>query len=189
MTCDAAERRDTPLARKARRAHRRTGPITVAEYVEACLHDPRARLLPSARRHRPRLRHRTRDQPDVRRADRTVVLRSSGSRWAAPTRSASSSSGPAAARMMRDMLSAARWCRISCAPCRFSLVETSAPLAAEQRSLLRDAPAPVAWCACARGTSRRVRQPSSMPTSSSMPCRPASIVRTRRRGRASRRAR
>ena len=40
MSCDPAERRRTPLAEKLAERIRRTGPITVAEYVEACLHDP-----------------------------------------------------------------------------------------------------------------------------------------------------
>ena len=40
MTYDPDERRDTPLARKLKERIRRDGPIFVAEYMRACLHDP-----------------------------------------------------------------------------------------------------------------------------------------------------
>ena len=37
---DPDERRDTPLALKLKERIRRDGPITVAEYMRACLSDP-----------------------------------------------------------------------------------------------------------------------------------------------------
>jgi len=40
MSYDAGERRDTRLALKLKDRIRRDGPITVAEYMQACLHDP-----------------------------------------------------------------------------------------------------------------------------------------------------
>jgi SAM-dependent MidA family methyltransferase len=40
MRSDPDERRDTPLARKLKERIRRDGPISVAEYMQACLHDP-----------------------------------------------------------------------------------------------------------------------------------------------------
>lgn len=40
MSYDPDERRDTPLARKLKERIRSTGPITVADYMQACLHDP-----------------------------------------------------------------------------------------------------------------------------------------------------
>jgi SAM-dependent MidA family methyltransferase len=40
MSCDPDERRDTPLARKLKERIRRDGPISVAEYMQACLQDP-----------------------------------------------------------------------------------------------------------------------------------------------------
>ncbi len=40
MSYDPDERRDTPLARKLKERILREGPITVAQYMQACLHDP-----------------------------------------------------------------------------------------------------------------------------------------------------
>lgn len=40
MTYDPEARRDTPLALKLKERIRREGPITVADYMQACLHDP-----------------------------------------------------------------------------------------------------------------------------------------------------
>ncbi len=40
MTYDPEARRDTPLARKLKQRIRREGPISVAEYMQVCLHDP-----------------------------------------------------------------------------------------------------------------------------------------------------
>ncbi len=40
MTYDPNARRDTPLALKLKKLIRRDGPITVHDYMQACLHDP-----------------------------------------------------------------------------------------------------------------------------------------------------
>src|SRR5262245_58977841 len=40
MTYDPDERRDTPLARKLKERIRRDGPISVVQYMQACLQDP-----------------------------------------------------------------------------------------------------------------------------------------------------
>lgn len=40
MSYDPDARRDTPLARKLKERIRREGPLSVAEYMDACLHDP-----------------------------------------------------------------------------------------------------------------------------------------------------
>ena len=53
--------------------------------------------------------------------------------------------GPGRGTMMRDMLHAARRTPDFLRAVQVVLVETSAPLAAEQRSRLGDAPAPIAW--------------------------------------------
>ena len=76
------------LADKIARRIRAEGPLSVAAYMAMALHDPEARLLrdPTAARRRRRFRHRARDQPGLRRADRVVVRRRLGSGSAGPTR-------------------------------------------------------------------------------------------------------
>ena len=122
-----------------------------------------------------RLHHRARDQPDVRRADRPVVRRRLAAAWAARRRCAWSSSGPAAARLMRDALRAARArAGISSTPRRVHLVEISrAPArgaAAGARRLRRHRSS----IGTRRSPMCRRGRRSSSPTSSSMPCRSAS---------------
>ena len=91
-------------------ASRCAGPMPVAQYMTLCLTHPRLRLLHDARsaRHRRRLHHRARDQPDVRRADRPVGAPRSGSRWARRRTCAWSSSDPGRGTMMLDALRAAQ---------------------------------------------------------------------------------
>jgi hypothetical protein len=49
------------------------GPIPVSTFMQLCLHDKGAGLLRDAPRHRERLHHRARDQPDLRGTDRPVA--------------------------------------------------------------------------------------------------------------------
>ena len=144
MICDPTERRDTPLARKLAARIARSGPITVADYVEACLRDPAHGYY----RVQAGIGRDFVTAPEISQMFGeliglwcSVVWRQMGS----PDPVRLVELGPGRGTMMRDMLSAARLAPDFLVAVHVHLVETSAPLAAQQRSLLRDAPVPVTW--------------------------------------------
>ena len=104
----AARRHERARRARSPRRIRATGPLSLADFMADALTHP---TLGYYRRGDPlgrggRFHHRAGDQPDVRRADRAVAGRWLGARWAAPSPSCWSSSGPGAARLMADALRA-----------------------------------------------------------------------------------
>jgi SAM-dependent MidA family methyltransferase len=144
MSCDPAERRRTPLAEKLAERIRRTGPITVAQFVEACLHDAEHGYY---RAHAGIGRDFV-TAPEISQMFGelvglwcSVVWRQMGS----PDPVHLIEVGPGRGTMMRDMLNAVRLVPDFVSALRIRLVETSGPLRTQQQSLLRDASVPVTW--------------------------------------------
>ena len=144
MSCGPAERRRTPLAEKLAERIRRTGPITVAEYVEACLHDPEHGYY----RAHAGIGHDFVTAPEISQMFGelvglwcSVVWRQMGS----PDPVRLIEAGPGRGTMMRDMLNAVRLVPDFLSALCIRLVETSGPLRTQQQSLPRDASVPVTW--------------------------------------------
>ena len=138
----AAPRRDTPLAVKLKARIARTGPITVAQYIEACLQDPQ---------HGYYQRHPAIGRDFVTAPEISQVFGELIGLWAAvvwqqmgqPRPVQLVELGPGHGTMMRDMLRAARIVPDFLSAMEVSLIETSASLAKRQSNLLRDAGVPV----------------------------------------------
>ena len=130
MTYDAAERRRTPLAEKLIERIGRTGPITVADYVEACLRDPEHGYYRASAGigcdfiTAPEISQMFGELIGLWCA---VIWRQMGS----PDPVRLIELGPGRGTMMRDMLSALRAVPDFLAAIRVSLVEVSGPLAGE----------------------------------------------------------
>jgi SAM-dependent MidA family methyltransferase len=141
---------DTPLGLKLRDRIRREGPISVAAYVQACLHDPEHGYY--------------RRQPAIGAAGDFVtapeisqVFGELIGLWCAvvwqqmgsPPRLDLVEFGPGRGTLMRDALRATRIVAGFHDALHVHLVESNAHLAANQRGMLSDAPAPLAWHATA----------------------------------------
>jgi SAM-dependent MidA family methyltransferase len=144
MSSDPAERRHTPLAEKLAERIGRTGPISVAEYVQACLHDPEHGYY----RARAGIARDFITAPEISQMFGeliglwcSVVWQQMGS----PSQLRLIELGPGRGTMMRDMLSAGRLVPDYLSALHIHLVETSGPLRIQQQSLLRDPPAPITW--------------------------------------------
>lgn len=156
MTCDHSERRPTPLARKLAERIKRSGLITVAEYVDACLHDPEHGYY----RTQAGIGRDFITAPEISQMFGELIGLWCAVAWTQmgkPDPIHLIELGPGRGTMMRDMLSAARRTPDFLSAVHVDLIETSASLAAGQRSLLRDAPVPIEWrdalpegapCAC-----------------------------------------
>lgn len=144
MTSDPTERRPTPLAKKLAEQIRRTGPITVADYIDACLHDPEHGYY----RVHAGIGRDFITAPEISQMFGeliglwcSVVWRQMGE----PDPVRLIELGPGRGTMMRDMLHATRRVPDFLSAAHVHLVETSAPLAASQRLVLRDAPISITW--------------------------------------------
>jgi SAM-dependent MidA family methyltransferase len=144
MSFDPAERRRTPLAEKLAKQIGRTGPITVSEYMEACLHDPEHGYY----RTHAGIGRDFITAPEISQMFGelvglwcSVVWRQMGS----PDPIRLIEVGPGRGTMMRDMLNAFRLVPDFVSALCIRLVETSGPLRTQQQSLLRDVSVPITW--------------------------------------------
>lgn len=139
MTGD--ERRDTPLAAHLKARIARDGPITVAQYMDACLQDPQHGYY---RKH-------TIGRDFITAPEISQVFGELVGLWAAvvwqqmgrPSPISLVELGPGHGTMMRDMLRAARLVPDFLSALEVNLIETSISLASRQLELLRDAGVPL----------------------------------------------
>jgi NADH dehydrogenase [ubiquinone] 1 alpha subcomplex assembly factor 7 len=130
------DRRDTPLAVRLKTRIADNGPLTIAQYMEACLQDPQ---------HGYYQKHFIGGDfvtaPEISQVFGELIGLWSAVVWQQmdrprPVRLVEL--GPGHGTMMRDMLRAVRVARDFLAACEVSLIETSAHLAGRQTNLLRD---------------------------------------------------
>jgi SAM-dependent MidA family methyltransferase len=136
-----ADRRDTPLAAHLKARIAREGPISVAQYIEACLQDPQHGYYAN----------RGIGQDFVTAPEISQVFGELIGLWAAvvwqqmgqPRPIMLVEFGPGHGTMLRDMLRAARVVPDFSRNAEVCLIETSASLAARQLELLHDAGVPL----------------------------------------------
>ena len=137
----------TPLGAKLVARIEREGPISVADYMDACLNDPEHgyyRKSMAIGRWR-RLHHSAGNQPGVRRADRALVRGGLAGGWARPDSLRLIELGPGRGTLMRDALRAARADPAFRAALDVQLIESNATLEAMQRASLAGLDVPVGW--------------------------------------------
>lgn len=136
-----ADRRDTPLAAHLKARIARDGPITIAQYMEACLQHPEHGYY---RKHAVGRDFIT--APEISQVFGELIGLWSAVVWQQmdePRPIRLVELGPGHGTMMRDMLRAARIVPDFLSALEVSLIETSAFLAARQLELLRDAGMPI----------------------------------------------
>lgn len=144
MTYDPDARRDTPLALKLKERIRRDGPISVADYMDACLQDPEHGYYVR----RPAI---GRGGDFITAPEISQVFGELIGLWAAvvwqqmgcPERVNLVELGPGRGTLMRDALRAARKVPAFFAAIGVHLVESSEPLRSEQERVLHDCGRPV----------------------------------------------
>lgn len=146
MTQDRAERRDTPLARQLKASLRRSGPISVRDYVGRCLTDPAHGYY----RHQDAI-GRTGDfvtAPEISQTFGELLGLWAATVWremGAPRPLRLIEIGPGRGTLMRDMLRAARVVPDFLAALDLHLVEISARLKELQRQTLVGVTPSVVW--------------------------------------------
>ena len=146
MTYDPESRRDTPLARKLKERIRRDGPISIAEYMRACLHDPEHGYYVK----QPAI---GRDGDFITAPEISQVFGELIGLWSAvvwqqmgsPARVNLVELGPGRGTLMRDALRAASKVPAFFAALDVHLIEINATLIARQRAELREAGCPITW--------------------------------------------
>ena len=136
-----SDRRDTPLAASLKARIADEGPITVAQYIEACLQDPQHGYYRTHAIGRDFV-----TAPEISQVFGELIGLWSVVVWqqmGQPQPIRLVELGPGHGTMMRDMLRAARVVPNFLQAVEVNLVETSASLAARQLDLLRDAVVPV----------------------------------------------
>ena len=146
MTTEANARRDTPLARKLREQIRRHGPMTVSDYMRACLQDGEHGYY----RTRPAIGGAGISSPRRKSARCSASCLvygppSSGKKWEAPEPINLVELGPGRGTLMQDALRAARVTPEFRAAIHVHLIESSKVLALAQRTRLAEEPLPIAW--------------------------------------------
>ncbi len=146
MTYDPEARRDTPLALKLKERIRREGPITVAEYMRACLHDPEHgyyRRMPAIGAAGDFV-----TAPEISQVFGELIGLWCAVVWqqmGAPEVVHLVELGPGRGTMMRDALRAARVLPGFREAVRVHLVESNATLREVQRETLAASGVPVSW--------------------------------------------
>lgn len=156
MTYDPEARRDTPLALKLKQRIRREGPITVAEYMHACLQDPEHGYYVK----RPAI---GRDGDFITAPEISQIFGELIGLWAAvvwqqmgsPPRVNLIELGPGRGTLMRDALRAARKVPNFFEAIDLHLVEVNRVLSDLQRATLGDTASNVTWHASLRSISHR----------------------------------
>jgi NADH dehydrogenase [ubiquinone] 1 alpha subcomplex assembly factor 7 len=146
MTYDPDARRDTPLALKLKDRIRRGGPISVAEYMQACLQDPEHGYYVR----QPAI---GRDGDFITAPEISQVFGELLGLWAAvvwqqmgsPPRLNLIELGPGRGTLMRDCLRAARKVSGFCDALSIHLVESNALLIERQRAALNELGHPISW--------------------------------------------
>ncbi|MGH6816586.1 MAG: class I SAM-dependent methyltransferase [Hyphomicrobiaceae bacterium] len=140
------DRRNTPLARKLKDRIRHDGPMTVEEYMAACLHDPEHGY------YRTRTAIGTHGDfvtaPEIGQVFGEILGLWAAVAWqrmGQPRPCNLIELGPGRGTLMQDALRALRVAPAALSALRVRLVETSEPLAALQRATLASAPVPVTW--------------------------------------------
>ncbi|MFM9940305.1 MAG: class I SAM-dependent methyltransferase [Hyphomicrobiaceae bacterium] len=146
MSYDPQARRDTPLALKLKDRIRRDGPMTVPQYMQACLQDPEHGY------------YRTetaigRSGDFITAPEISQIFGELLGLWAAivwqqmgsPTRVNLIELGPGRGTLMRDALRAARVVPGFLEAARVTLIESNATLAHMQKATLASSPAPITW--------------------------------------------
>lgn len=146
MSYDFDDRRDTPLALKLKQRIRRDGPISVAEFMQACLHD-------SEHGYYVKQLAIGRSGDFITAPEISQVFGELMGLWAAvvwqqmgsPARINLIELGPGRGTLMRDALRAARKVPKFFSAIDVHLVESCSPLVAQQAKALHDSTAPVSW--------------------------------------------
>jgi NADH dehydrogenase [ubiquinone] 1 alpha subcomplex assembly factor 7 len=146
MTYDPDARRDTPLASKLKERIRREGPLSVAEYMAACLHDPEHGYYVK----QPAI---GRDGDFITAPEISQVFGELIGLWSAvvwqqmgsPARVNLVELGPGRGTLMRDALRAAQKVPGFLGAIDVHLVESNATLIDRQRATLSGCDRPIAW--------------------------------------------
>ncbi len=146
MTYDPEARRDTPLALKLKERIRREGPISVAEYMAACLHDPEHGYYVK----QPAI---GRDDDFITAPEISQIFGELIGLWSAvawqqmgsPTRVNLIELGPGRGTLMRDALRAAAKLPLFLGASDVGLIECNATLIHRQRATLSGCARPITW--------------------------------------------
>ncbi len=146
MHYDPHARRDTPLALMLKQRIGREGPISVAQYMHACLQDPEHGyyvVQPAVGGAGDFI-----TAPEISQVFGEMVGLWCAVTWqqmGSPARVRLVELGPGRATLMRDALRAAKVMPAFLAAVHVDLIETNTVLAATQRAALSDAGVPLAW--------------------------------------------
>ena len=148
MITDPNARRDTPLARKLKERIRREGPLSVAEYMSACLHDPEYGYYVK----QPAI---GRDGDFITAPEISQIFGELIGLWSAivwqqmgsPARVNLVELGPGRGTLMRDALRAARKVPGFFDAIAVNLIECNPILIDRQRATLSECARPIAWSA------------------------------------------
>lgn len=180
MSYDPDERRDTPLARKLKERIRRDGPISVAEYMRACLQDPEHgyyRKAPAIGAGADFI-----TAPEISQVFGELIGLWCAVVWqeiGSPEKLNLVELGPGRGTLLRDALRAARRVPAFERAVSVFLVETSEPLRAVQRETLSGAVVSVGWLTETASLHELADQPCMVLGNEFLDTLPASqIVRT-----------
>ncbi len=146
MNADPKPRPDTPLALQLKERIRREGPMTVAQFMQACLHDPEHGYY--RRRAAIGAAGDFITAPEISQAFGELIGLWCAVVWqqmGSPERVSLIELGPGRGTMMRDALRAARLVPRFQRAAAVHLVESHAGLRAMQQETLRDSGSPIAW--------------------------------------------